>query len=213
MKAVWGWVGASALLLGLVSSLVFVFLSVGRAEPLETLPVRDLPLLGRTHAPHEIVLVSDYQCPACRRFHAEVLPELMRRYVDSGQAHLRVAVFPVKPGSTELARAVHCLAQAPGQDWSALYDRVYREDFHGLEPAAVAARLTRQPVDAPATQSLIRCAQREDTINAIEQQRYRVLERGIDTVPSVVIDRTRLDDPWALEQYARLLSTSKDAPR
>jgi len=141
MKGPWVWIGASALVALLAVSLGFVLMAAGRSEPLQGMQVDDLPMLGRGDAPHEIVLVTDYGCPACKRFHAEMLPRLMARFVDNGGAKIRVLAFPIREGSTELAHAVTCLQQRPGSDTRVLYDRVYGQDLVGISGVELAQRL------------------------------------------------------------------------
>ncbi len=43
------------------------------------------PTLGEESAPVEFVMWGDFQCPFCRRFELTTLPELINRYVDTGQ--------------------------------------------------------------------------------------------------------------------------------
>jgi protein-disulfide isomerase len=184
-------------------------------EPLQTMQVDDLPVLGRTNAPHEIVLVTDYGCPACKRFHAEMLPKLMARFVDSGQAKIRVLAFPIRDGSTELAHAVTCLQQRPGVDAKALYDRVYGQDLVGIAGPALAQRLipAAVPADGFGAAQLNDCMQRPDIAQRVERQRYRAIVHGISSVPTVVIDRVALTEPWTFASYEAALNPVKTEAR
>jgi protein-disulfide isomerase len=38
---------------------------------------------------------SDFQCPACKRFHDEELPLMVKDYVTPGKAHLVYRYFPL----------------------------------------------------------------------------------------------------------------------
>jgi protein-disulfide isomerase len=40
--------------------------------------------LGRSDAPLTMVEFTDYECPFCRRFAAEVWPKLKKDYIDTG---------------------------------------------------------------------------------------------------------------------------------
>ncbi|MGO1070349.1 DsbA family protein [Lysobacter sp. CA199] len=209
MKGPWIWIGGAAMVAVLAVSLGFVLMAAGRSEPLATMQVDDLPMLGPARAPHEIVLVTDYGCPACKRFHAEMLPELMARYVDKGDARIRVLAFPIREGSTELAHAVTCLQQRPGTDVRALYDRVYAQDLVGLAGPELARRL----VDAAGAEELSACMERPETAQQVERQRYRAIVHGISSVPTVVIDRALLNDPWVLGHYQTALRAAATETR
>ena len=41
--------------------------------------------LGRDDAPVTVVEFADYQCPFCRKFHAETFAEIKKNYIDTGK--------------------------------------------------------------------------------------------------------------------------------
>lgn len=52
------------------------------------------PIIGQSNAPITIVFWSDYQCPFCKRFELETLPQIMKDYVDTGKAKIVIMDFP-----------------------------------------------------------------------------------------------------------------------
>lgn len=50
-----------------------------------SIPFAANPMLGDTNAKIGVVEFSDYQCPYCRTFHATILPELKKNYIDTGK--------------------------------------------------------------------------------------------------------------------------------
>jgi protein-disulfide isomerase len=52
-------------------------------------------VLGSPSAPVQIEIYSDFECPACKNFHENVLPLLMRDYVNSGKAYVVSREFPL----------------------------------------------------------------------------------------------------------------------
>jgi len=50
---------------------------------------------GRDSAPVWIVVISDFQCPFCKRWHEETAPLLERDYVRTGKARIAYLNFPV----------------------------------------------------------------------------------------------------------------------
>ena len=51
---------------------------------------------GDPNAPLRIEIFSDFQCPACKRFHDEELPQIIRDYVVPGKAYLIYRYFPLQ---------------------------------------------------------------------------------------------------------------------
>lgn len=202
----WIWVAALALVMGLLVSGTLFYMTLNGSKPLETLDVSGLPRLGAEDAPREIVLVSDYACPACRKLHREVMPGLLRDYVDSGRARLSIVVFPVKPGSKELAAQVHCAGTDLRRDWHALFDKAYESDFQGLDQRRIASILLDAPAEHPDVDRVLACATRKDVLQRLERGRYDLLERGVRSVPKLIVDRRMLEDPWSATELASAFS-------
>lgn len=74
--------------------------------------------LGRLDAPVAIVEYSDYQCPYCARFHAEVFPKLKRHYIDTGKVRFFFRDLPLSMHreSAPSAIAARCAA-VQGKFW------------------------------------------------------------------------------------------------
>ena len=206
----WIWVATLVLAVGLLVSGTLLYMTFTGSEPLETLDVSGLPRLGAEDAPREIVLASDYACPACRKLHREVMPGLLRDYVDSGRARLSIVVFPIKPGSKELAAQVQCAGTDLRRDWRGLLDRAYEGDFEGLDQRRIASILLDLPAEHADVDRLLACSTRKDVLQRLERSRYELLERGVRSVPRLMVDRRMLEDPWSATELSAAFAT---APR
>lgn len=52
------------------------------------------PFIGKENAPVTIAFWSDYQCPFCKRFETETLPQIITNYVDTGKVKIVFMDFP-----------------------------------------------------------------------------------------------------------------------
>ena len=52
------------------------------------------PFIGQANAPVTIAFWSDFQCPFCKRFDTETLPQIIKNYVDTGKAKIVFLEFP-----------------------------------------------------------------------------------------------------------------------
>ncbi len=67
---------------------------------------------GRADAPVTIVEYAALTCPHCAQFHSEVLPELKKRYIDTGAVKLVFRDFPFEG----LGLRAHMLARCAGPE-------------------------------------------------------------------------------------------------
>ena len=70
------------------------------------------PSIGDPAAPVTIIEYSSMTCPHCAAFHANTLPELKKRYIDTGKVKYILREFPLDP----LAAAGFMLARCAGKD-------------------------------------------------------------------------------------------------
>ena len=81
--------------------------------------------VGRADAPVTIVEFADYQCPFCKRFHANTYAELKKNYIDTGKVRFVSRDLPLEfhPFAFKAAEAVRC-AGDQGKYWE-LRDALY----------------------------------------------------------------------------------------
>ena len=64
--------------------------STGSPQAAPKVNVKDVktegnPFIGQPSAPATIAVWGDYQCPFCKRFETETLPDIIKNYVDTGK--------------------------------------------------------------------------------------------------------------------------------
>jgi len=90
--------------------------------------VDDDPVLGNKNAPLTIVEFSDFQCPFCRRFWKETLPQIEKDYIDTGKVQFAYRHFPltaIHPAAVPAAQASEC-ANEQGRFWQ-MHDKIFDE--------------------------------------------------------------------------------------
>src|SRR3989344_3104502 len=86
----------------------------------------DDPVLGAANAPVTIIEFSDFQCPYCRQFWRDTLPQIKANYIDKGLVKLVYRDFPlsnIHPSAQAAAEAGEC-AQSQGKFWE-FHDAVF----------------------------------------------------------------------------------------
>jgi protein-disulfide isomerase len=72
-------------------------------------------ILGSPSAPIRIDVYSDYACPACRNFHDQTLPMIIRDYVQPGKAYIVYREFPLAIEAHKYSRIAAQYAVAAGR--------------------------------------------------------------------------------------------------
>lgn len=88
----------------------------------------DDPVMGSASAAVTIIEFSDFQCPFCRKFWKETLPQIVEEYVDTGKVKFVYRDFPLSfhPGAEPAARAAEC-ADEQGKFWE-MHDKIFEEE-------------------------------------------------------------------------------------
>jgi len=171
------------------------------AAPLRPAPP-DPMALGSADAPLMIVEFSDYQCPYCQRFHAEVLPELRRNFIDTGKVRLVFKDLPLAMHREALPAAVAArCAAAQGKYWEmneALFANQAKLSAGLYARLAEALHLDLKAFEACRTDPATTQAVRRDTREA---QQF-----GLTSTPSFLMGR-REGERLRIERVGRGFAT------
>ncbi len=79
----------------------------------------DDPVLGNKNAPVTIVEFSDYECPFCKRYFDQTLPQIKKDYIDTGKVKVVYRDLPLSfhdPMATTEAIAANCAREQGGDE-------------------------------------------------------------------------------------------------
>lgn len=93
-------------------------IAVGDLNPDALTSIDDDPYLGNKDAKVVIVEFSDYECPYCKQYHANVFDQVVSSYVDTGKVLYvfrdYIAVTAHNPAAKQEALAASCVAELAG---------------------------------------------------------------------------------------------------
>lgn len=89
--------------------------------------IDDDAIKGAKNAPVTIVEFTDYQCPFSARFFNDTLPQLKKKYIESGKARLVFRDFPLgfHQQAIKVAEAAECAGEQ-GKYWE-YHDRIFKD--------------------------------------------------------------------------------------
>ena len=72
---------------------------------------KNLVVVGPDDAVVKIKIFSSLTCPHCANFHIEVVPEIIKKYVEFGKVQLIFIDFPLDQAAFNASKLLHCLDQ------------------------------------------------------------------------------------------------------
>jgi protein-disulfide isomerase len=167
-------------------------------------PLEDISL-GQVDAPNTIVEYASMTCSHCARFHTTVLPELEKKYIETGQARLILREFPLDG----LATAAFMLARCAGND---RYYPMVGALFETQQSWAVPGGDGKEKLLSIAKQAgfskekFDQCLADKELFNNIVETRKRAHEQfGVDSTPSFFVNGKRLTGEHQLKDFEALL--------
>jgi protein-disulfide isomerase len=166
------------------------FLAGGEPPSLEV-PVDSYRSMGEASAPVVITVFSDYQCPACAHVEATLMPEVIARYVDTGQARFVFRQFPltqIHPYAPQAAQAAVCAGEQ-GDYWG-----MHEKLFAGQGDWSGAAEVPLETFDGYAREMGLNAATfekclRSDESALVVQADFMAGETlGINATPTFLIN-------------------------
>ena len=87
----------------------------------------DNPFLGNPNAKVTVIEFSDFQCPFCRKFYTDTLPQIKKDYIDTSKIKFVYRDFPLSfhPGAVPAAEGAEC-ARDQDKFWE-MHDAIFDE--------------------------------------------------------------------------------------
>lgn len=156
--------------------------------------IDDDPMMGSRDAPVTIIEFSDYECPYCKRFAKETLPQLKSMYIDMGKVRLVYRDLPLlthEPAATNEARAANCARTQKGDaGYFRFHDGIFREtksggsglDLDQLNKIGQLIGLDRQEFS--------KCYDSEQFKDEVKADFEAAKQLGVKTTPSFIVGKT-----------------------
>ena len=143
-------------------------------------------VIGSDKAPLTLVECVDLQCSYCMQFHKDVLPEISRKYIDTGKLRFAALDFPLPSHAYALPAAIFArCAGSQGKYWQ-IYD-----SFLSVPKVAVPEVLQNVARDIQLNpKDLDRCLKSAETSDEITQEIYVARDLGVFGTPTFLLGRS-----------------------
>jgi protein-disulfide isomerase len=143
-------------------------------------------------------LYSDFMCPACKNLHENVLPAIVRDYVQTGKAYLIFREFPLSIPAHVYSRQAAAVAVAAARvgKYQAVSDALFRYQVawsaSGKYWEAVAGVLT------PEEQKKVQTLAKDPAVLAeVQSEVERGTRAQVSQTPTIMITYKLKQQPWA----------------
>lgn len=162
-----------------------------------TTTIDDDPIKGVSSAPVTIVEFSDFECPYCKLFFEETLPQLESQYIDMGKVRLVYRDLPLvthEPAATSEARAANCAREQGGDE---AYFRYHNNIFLNTKSGGSGLTLdqlmeisNKMDLDEVKFKECYTSTKYGDEVKADFEEAVRI---GAKSTPTFVIGKTQPD--------------------
>jgi protein-disulfide isomerase len=164
-------------------------------------PVDGDPGIGPEDAPILIIEFSDYECPFCQKWHAEVWPQIQSKYGDKVRLVYRdFPLFSMHPNASPAALAANC-ANDQGKYWefhSALFSGKYPLSRQSYDAIAKDLGLNVSTFDS--------CVDSEKYKAEIEADYKFASDLGIQSTPTFFINGLALVGAQPFEMFDQVIT-------
>ena len=158
-------------------------------------------VIGSDKAPVTIIEYASMTCPHCAHFEANTLPELKKRYIDTGKVRYMMREFPLDP----LAAAGFMLARCAGKgQYEAIIETLFAKQ------ADWAVQQPIEPLKAIAKQfgftedSFNACLANQKVLDNIQTVRDHAAQKlGVNSTPTFFINGKRLVGDLSIDQIVK----------
>ncbi len=168
------------------------------------------PFIGNQNAPATMAYWYDYQCPFCGRNEEQVMPQIVKNYVDTGKLKIVFKDFEfLGPDSQTLGQYSHAVWEAAPDKFYAWHKAVY--DNQGTENTGWATQakilsITKSVLDAATTDQVVNLVKTKgaEYQKIMDADKAEGSALGINGTPGSIIGKRLVEgaQPYAAFQTA-----------
>ncbi len=163
-------------------------------------------VLGKADAPITIIEYASLTCPHCAHFETTVLPELKKKWIDTGKAKLVFRDFPLDGVAMQAEMMARC---APAERYFAIIDSLFttqqtwalaKDPKAALEKQALLAGISKKDFEA--------CMANKQIEDQVANSRFVASQQlGVESTPTFFINGQKYQGEPTLQGFEQVLNT------
>lgn len=165
---------------------------------------------GRADAPVTLVQYASMTCQHCRKFHADVYPELKRQFIDTGKVRYILREFPIGKSSGTATIAMRC---APPEKYMALYGKFMEQQGNWVSQEVRTDQILKVAAQVGITgEQFDACLKNQDMVAKLNQIKDRGRQLGIIGTPNFFVNARLVKGTLGLEDIRAAVAAADAAP-
>ena len=166
---------------------------------------KDDRILGNPDAPITIVEYASMTCPHCAHFADDVLPDLKKKWIDTGKVRLVLRDFPLDDEAVHASMIARC---APPDRFYAFVDTFFADQDKWVTASDYQAALTRlAELGGMSREEFDNCLKNTALENKIVEGRLIASkELDVNSTPTFFINGTKFTGAPTVEEFDKVLS-------
>jgi protein-disulfide isomerase len=160
-------------------------------------------VLGDPKAPITLIEYASFTCPHCAHFHTQVLPEIKKKWIDTGKVKLVYRDFPLDQVAAKAAQIAEC---AGNDRYFGVIDIIFRGQPQWAASSDPLAELAKPLRIAGLGENEIKaCLANEAASNAVINDYKGGEQMGVNSTPALFIDGQLYRGPRTVEDLDSVL--------
>ncbi len=166
---------------------------------------KDDRILGNPNAPITIVEYASMTCPHCAHFADEVLPEIKKKWIDTGKARLVLRDFPLDESALKASMIARC---APPDRFYAFIDTLFSTQEQWVMASDYQAALARlAKLGGMGKDEFDACLANKTLENKIVEGRLVASKQlDVNATPTFFVNGAKFNGTPTVEAFDKLLS-------
>ena len=166
---------------------------------------KDDRILGSPTAPITIVEYASLTCPHCAHFTDEVLPEIKKKWIDTGKVKLVLRDFPLDDEAVHASMIARC---APHDRFYAFIDTFFADQANWAAAPDYRAALSRLAELGGMSKNEVDSCLKDATLEnqVISSRLVAANQLGVNATPTFFVNGTKFTGAPTVEAFDKLLS-------
>ena len=176
--------------------IILIFLVISIKSSADTVSNNQkMVFIGPNNADVKVKIFSSFTCPHCANFHINVVPELKKKYVESGKVQLIFIDFPLDLAAFNASKLLHCVDKKKQINYLDIIYQKQSEWTSGTNINDINSNLKKIVKNLGISSSQFdRCLIDEAISDKILNDRIDGNKKySIDSTPTIVINEKKLE--------------------